>query len=98
MSMNGLFFPILSLQKPDNAFISEAVLSAMPSIRARLVLDAPIDKRNMGITEYTILTDVSVRKLVRPVNRIFLLNPKKVFSSFLLMELFNYTINNPGIY
>ena len=53
--------------------MSAAVLSAMPSINARLVLEAPIDIRNIGITEYTILTEVSVRKLVNPVKRIFLL-------------------------
>jgi hypothetical protein len=29
----------------------EAVLSAIPSISDRLVFEAPIDKRNMGITE-----------------------------------------------
>ena len=86
--MNGLFLPILSLQNPDKAFIRDAVLSAIPSIRARLVLEAPIDSRNMGITEYTILTEVSVRKLVSPVNRIFLLNPKNVLSSSFIITLF----------
>ena len=44
--------------------MSEAVLSAMPSMSERLVLDAPMDIRNMGMTEYTILTEVSVRKQV----------------------------------
>jgi hypothetical protein len=74
--MNGLFLPVLSLQNPENALISEAVLSAIPSIIARLVFEAPIDIRNMGITEYTIFTEVSVRKLVRPVKKILGLNPK----------------------
>ena len=50
-SMKGLFFPILSLQKPDRAFIREAVLSAMPSISPRLAFDAPIDIRKRGMTE-----------------------------------------------
>ena len=49
--MKGLFFPILSLQYPEKALSSEAVLSAMPSMSERLVLDAPIDIKNMGITE-----------------------------------------------
>jgi len=71
MIMKGLFFPILSLQNPEKAFTREAVLSAIPSIRARLVFEAPIDIRNMGMTEYTILTEVSVRKLVIPVKKIF---------------------------
>lgn len=75
--MKGLFLPILSLQNPDNPLIKEAVLSAIPSIIDKLVFDAPIDIKNIGITEYTILTDVSVKKLVRPVNKIFLLNPEK---------------------
>lgn len=77
--MNGLFLPILSLQKPEKAFISEAVLSAIPSISERLVFDAPIDIRNIGITEYTIFTEVSVRKLVNPVNRTFLSKPRYLF-------------------
>jgi hypothetical protein len=41
----------LSLQKPDSALIRAAVLSAIPSIKARLVFDAPIDIRNIGITD-----------------------------------------------
>ena len=32
-----------------------------------VVLDAPIDNKNSGITLYTILVDVSVKKLVSPV-------------------------------
>jgi len=56
--------------------IKAEVLSAIPSINARLVFDAPIDIRNIGITEYTILTEVSVRKLVRPVNKILRLKPR----------------------
>lgn len=50
-SMNGLFFPILSLQKPDIALTSDAVLSATPSISPRLALEAPIDIKNIGMTE-----------------------------------------------
>jgi len=73
-----LFFPILSLQNPDKVLTRDAVLSAMPSIKERLVLDAPIESKNIGITEYTILADVSVRKLVRPVKKIFLLKPKSL--------------------
>ena len=49
--IKGLFLPILSLQNPDSAFTSEAVLSAIPSISDKLVFDAPIDSRNIGITE-----------------------------------------------
>jgi len=81
--MNGLFFPILSLQKPENDFNNDAVLSAIPSIKDKLVLLAPIDKRNIGITEYNIFTDVSERKLVNPVKKIFLLNPNIFFSDII---------------
>jgi hypothetical protein len=51
ININGLFFPILSLQNPDKDFIREAVLSAIPSISERLVFEAPIERRNIGITE-----------------------------------------------
>jgi hypothetical protein len=66
----------LSLQKPDKPFKREAVLSATPSISERVVFDAPIDNKKSGITLYTILVDVSVRKLVRPVKKIFRSRPK----------------------
>ena len=33
--LNGLFFPIRSLQIPDNTFIKDAVLSAIPSIKLK---------------------------------------------------------------
>ena len=69
--MNGLFLPILSLQYPETAFKNEAVLSAMPSINEIAVLDAPIDSKNRGMTLYTILVDVSVKKLVNPVKKGF---------------------------
>jgi len=80
ISINGLFLPILSLQKPERDFIKAAVLSAMPSIRDRLVLEAPKESRNMGITEYTILVEVSVSRLVNPVKKTFLLTPKNLLS------------------
>jgi hypothetical protein len=80
ISINGLFFPILSLQKPVRVFTIAAVLSATPSISERLVFEAPIESRNIGITAYTIFTDVSVRKLVNPVKKIFLLKPRILFS------------------
>ena len=49
------------------AFNNEAVLSATPSIKEMVVLDAPSDKRNNGIILYTIFVEVSVKKLVIPV-------------------------------
>jgi hypothetical protein len=76
MIIKGLFLPILSLQNPETAFIREAVLSAMPSIRDICVFDAPIDRRKSGMTLYTILDDVSVKKLVSPVKKMFLSKPK----------------------
>jgi len=48
--MKGLFFPILSLQYPERTFRSEAVLSAMPSIREIVVFEAQSERRNNGIT------------------------------------------------
>ena len=65
--IKGLFLPILSLQYPEIAFNNEAVLSAIPSIKDIVVLDAPIDNKKRGITLYTILVDVSVKKLVSPI-------------------------------
>ena len=77
--MNGLFLPILSLQYPEIAFNNDAVLSAIPSIKEIVVFDAPIDNRNSGITLYTILVDVSVKKLVNPVKKAFFSNPNIFF-------------------
>ena len=77
--MNGLFLPILSLQYPEIAFNKDAVLSAIPSINEIAVLDAPIDNKNRGITLYTILVDVSVKKLVSPVKKAFFSNPNIFF-------------------
>ena len=86
MIINGLFFPILSLQYPERAFNKEAVLSAIPSIKAIDVLGAPIDNKNKGITLYTILLEVSVKKLVSPVKKGFLFKPKILFF-FIKMKL-----------
>jgi len=47
----------------------------MPSIIEMVVFDAPIDIRKSGITLYTILVEVSVKKLVRPVKKTFLSRP-----------------------
>jgi hypothetical protein len=82
--MNGLFLPILSLQYPENALNKDAVLSAIPSINDIVVFDAPIDNKKRGITLYTILVDVSIKKLVNPVKKIFFLNPNIL--SFFISE------------
>ena len=82
--MNGLFLPILSLQYPETAFNNDAVLSAIPSIREIVVLDAPIDNKNSGITLYTILVDVSVKKLVNPVKNAFFSIPSIFLFSFII--------------
>jgi hypothetical protein len=39
-------------------FNNDAVLSAIPSIKDIIVLDAPIDNKKIGITLYTILVEV----------------------------------------
>ena len=78
------FLPILSLQYPEIAFNKDAVLSAIPSINDIVVLDAPIDNKNRGITLYTILVDVSVKKLVSPVKKAFFSNPNIFFLSFIM--------------
>jgi hypothetical protein len=80
--MKGLFLPILSLHQPDKALITEAVLSAIPSIKESSVLEAPRDNKNMGMTAYIILVVVSVRKLVIPMKKTFLCIP-----SILLLPL-----------
>jgi len=103
MIMKGLFFPILSLQKPETAFNREAVLSAIPSIIDKVVLDAPMDKRKSGITLYTIFVDVSVKKLVRPVKKTFLSNPKYFLLSITLLTSrfdvnMNFDIVDPASY
>jgi len=85
--MNGLFFPILSLQYPDIAFNNDAVLSAIPSIKDIVVLDAPMDNKNSGITLYIIFVDVSVKKLVNPVKKAFFSIPN-IFASFFLKLYF----------
>jgi len=54
------------------------VLSATPSISEIVVLDAPIESRNRGMTLYIILVDVSVKKLVSPVKKGFLCIPNIV--------------------
>jgi len=83
MIINGLFFPILSLRYPEIAFSKDAVLSAIPSIKEIVVLDAPIDNKKRGITLYIIFVDVSVKKLVNPVKKTFRSNPK-ILSLFIL--------------
>ena len=52
---------------------------SIPSIKEIVVFDAPIDNRNSGITLYTILVDVSVKKLVNPVKKAFFSNPNIFF-------------------
>ncbi|GHS89981.1 hypothetical protein FACS1894201_11310 [Bacteroidia bacterium] len=78
MIMNGLLRPILSLQKPEKAFNSEAVLSAMPSMSDKTLLDAPIDIKNNGITLYSIFVDTSIKKLVNPIKKTLRSNPNIV--------------------
>ncbi|GAB1454606.1 hypothetical protein MASR2M47_46620 [Draconibacterium sp.] len=85
ITINGLFLPILSLQYPETTFNNDAVLSAIPSIKDIVVLDAPIDNKNMGITLYTILVEVSVKKLVSPVKKAFLSNPNIFLFSFIIL-------------
>ena len=41
-----------------------------------VVFDAPIAIKKSGITLYTILVDVSVKKLVNPVKKMLRSNPK----------------------
>ena len=53
----------------------DAVLSAMPSINEIVVLEAPIDIKNSGMTLYIILVDVSVKRLVSPVKKTFRSKP-----------------------
>ena len=89
--MNGLFLPILSLQYPEIAFNKEAVLSATPSINEIVVLEAPIDNKKRGITLYTILADVSVKKLVSPVKNAFGCSPN-IF--FLVVRYFSICFKN----
>jgi hypothetical protein len=49
-----------------------------------VVYDAPIDNKNSGITLYTILVDVSVKKLVSPVKKAFFSKPNTFFLSFMM--------------
>jgi len=85
--MKGLFFPILSLKYPENALKNAAVLSAIPSISDIEVLEAPIDSKKSGITLYTILVDVSVKKLVIPMKNTFLFSPNIFLSSIIFLLL-----------
>jgi hypothetical protein len=45
-----------------------------------VVLVAPIDIKNSGMTLYTILVDVSVKKLVSPVKKTLRSNPKNLLA------------------
>jgi hypothetical protein len=57
-----------------------------------VVYDAPIDNKNSGITLYTILVDVSVKKLVNPVKKAFFSKPNNFLLSFIECQSQNLII------